>query len=49
MNLTKTKWLIFGTFCPPSQPLEYFFKRIGYALDTYRQKYEKFFLPSRGD
>ena len=43
-NLRRTKWLIFGTYCPPSQPEEYFFKHVGYALDSYRQTYEKIFL-----
>ena len=44
VNLRKTKWLTFGTYCPPSQPLEYFFKHVGCTLDAYRQTYEKFFL-----
>ena len=34
------------TFHPPSQPVRYFFKWVGYALDTYRQTCEKFFLAS---
>ena len=42
INLRKTKWLIFGTYCPPNQSAEYFFKQTGYALDTYNQIYEKF-------
>ena len=45
VNLRKTNiWLIFGTYHPPSQPVEYFFKHVGYALDIYRLTYEKFFL-----
>ena len=44
MDLRKTKWLIFVTFRPPSQPVEYFFKRVGYTLDIYREAYENFFL-----
>ena len=42
INLRKTKWLIFGTYRPPNQSAEYFFKQTGYALDTYNQIYEKF-------
>ena len=44
VNLRKTKLLILGTYCPPSQPVDYFFKNRGYPLDIYRQTYEKFFL-----
>ena len=44
VNLRKTKWLIFSTYRPSSQPMEYFFKHISYALDRYRQTYQKFFL-----
>ena len=42
VNLRKIKWLIFGTYRPPSQPEEYFFKHVGYALDPHGQTYEKF-------
>ena len=45
-NLRKIKWLIFGTHRHPSQTVEYFFKHVGYTLDTYRQTYEKFLLAS---
>ena len=34
INLRKTNWLIFGTYCRPSQSVEYFFKHIGFVLDT---------------
>ena len=44
MNLRKIKWLIFGTYHHPSQPVRYFFEHAGYALGTYRQTYEKLFL-----
>lgn len=44
VNVRKSKWLTFGTYRPPSRPVEYFFKHGGCALDTYRQIYEKFFL-----
>ena len=44
INLWKTKWVILGTYHPPSQSVEYFFKHLSFALDTYRQTYEKFLL-----
>ena len=44
MNLRKLKWSILGTYCSPNQPVEYFFKHVGYALDAYGQTYEKFLL-----
>ena len=44
VNLRKTKWLIFGTYRPSCQPMEYFFKHISYSSDIYRQTYQKFFL-----
>ena len=34
VDLRKTQWLIFGTYRPPSKTVEYFFKHVGYALDT---------------
>ena len=33
INLKKTKWLILGTYHPPNQPDDYFFKTVGNALD----------------
>ena len=44
VNLGKIKWLIFDTHHPLSQPVEYFFKHVDYALDAYGQPYEKFLL-----
>ena len=44
VNLRKIKWLIFGISHPPGQPVEYFFKHVGYALDIYKQIYEKFLV-----
>ena len=41
VNLRKTKWLIFGVYRPPFQSVEYFFKYVGFALDTYRRIHEK--------
>ena len=42
VNLRKTKWLRFGEYGLPCKSVEYFFKHVGFALDTYRQVYEKF-------
>ena len=39
VNLRKTVWLIFGNYCPRSQRVEYFFKHVGYTLDTYTKIY----------
>ena len=44
INLRKTKWLIFGTYHPPSQNDEYYFQNISNSLDIYTQNYEKFLL-----
>ena len=44
VNLRKSKWLIFGGYRPPCQSVKHFFKNVGFALDTYRQTYDKFFL-----
>ena len=44
INLRKTKWLLFGTYHPPSQNDQYFFNHLGKALDIYSPKYEKFVL-----
>ena len=44
VNLRKSKWLIFGGYRAPCLSVEHFFKNVGFALDTYRQTYDKFFL-----
>ena len=43
VNLRKTKWLIFGAYRPSYQPVEYFFKHVGFTLDTYRQLARKLY------
>ena len=43
-NLRKAKWLILGTYHPPNQADDYFFKAVGNALDQYLKTYEKFLL-----
>ena len=44
INLRKTKWLLFGGYRPPRQQAEYLLKYANYALDTYRQTFDKFLL-----
>ena len=41
INLRETKWLIFGSYHPPSQSDQYYFDNVGQALDTYNSTYEK--------
>ena len=43
INLRKSKWLVFGTYHPPSQSDQYYFENIGKALDVYNN-YDKFLL-----
>lgn len=44
INLRKSKWLLFGTYHPPSQDDNYYFSAIGRALDIYTSKYDKIIL-----
>ena len=44
INLRKTKWLLFGTYHPPSQRDEYYFDSLTKAIDLYLGKYDKFLL-----
>ena len=44
VNLRKTKWLILGTYHPPSQNDKYYFNNIGHALEVYNSKYDKILL-----
>ena len=41
INLRKVKWLLFGTYHPPSQNDEYYFENVAKALDLYSDKYDK--------
>ena len=43
LNFRKCKWLLCGTYHPPSQSDEYFFNNFDKALDTY-SKYDKVLL-----
>ena len=44
LNLKNNKWLLFGTYHPPSQNSNYYFSEIGRALDLYKSNYERFIL-----
>ena len=44
VNLRKTKWLICGTYHPPSQSDQFYFDNLGNALDIYNEIYNKFLL-----
>ena len=44
INLGKTRWLICGSYHPPSQNDKYFFDFLGIALDIYSDRYDKFLL-----
>ena len=44
INLRKTKWLLFGRYCPPQKQAKYFLTHVNYVLDTYRRSFNKFLL-----
>ena len=44
VNLRKQKWLMLGTYHPPSQSDNYYFDHLGNALDIYNQNYDNFLL-----
>ena len=44
INLRKIKLLELGSYHPPNQKDEYFFKYISKSLDLYNQRYDKFLL-----
>ena len=44
INQRKTKWLLFGSYHPPSQSEQYYFHCVGRAIDKY-SNYDKFLLP----
>ena len=41
LNLRKKKWLLFGSYHPPSQSDEYFFHQVKKDLDMYSKLYER--------
>lgn len=44
LNFRKSKWLLFGTYHPPSQSDEYYFSKVSNSLDIYLPKYNNFLL-----
>ena len=44
INLRKVKWLLIGTYHPPSQNKDYFLRYIDRCLDVYTSFYDNFFL-----
>ena len=44
LNFRKTKWLLFGSYRPPSQLVNYYFDKVSNSLDMYIAKYDKFLL-----
>ena len=44
INLRKTKWLLFGSYHPPSLPDQYYFDCVSKALDIYNEFYNKILL-----
>ena len=44
INLRKIKWLLFGSYHPPSQNDNYFFDSVSKGLDLYYPDYDKFLL-----
>lgn len=44
LNFKNIKWLLFGTYHPPSQSDKYYFDKLTNALDLYLNIYDKFVL-----
>ena len=44
LNFRKSKWLLFGSYHPPSQSDEYYFNKVSTSLDMYIPTYDKFLL-----
>jgi len=44
LNFRKSKWLLFGTYHPPSQSDDYYFSKVSNSLDIYLPKYSNFLL-----
>ena len=44
LNFRKSKWLLMGTYHPPSQSDSYFFNKVSNSLDMYISKYENVLL-----
>ena len=44
LNFRKSKWLLFGTYHPPSQSDNYYFDQVGKALSFYNTTYDKILI-----
>ena len=44
LNFGKSKWLLFATYHPPAQNVEYYLRNVGRALDKYIKTYDKCLL-----
>ena len=44
INFYKSKWLLFGTYHPPTQNKNSYFENVGRALDLYTQNYDRILL-----
>ena len=44
INFRKSRWLLLGTYHPPSQNDSFYFNNIWCALDIHMQNYDKFIL-----
>ena len=44
LNFRKSKWLLFATYHPPAQNVEYYLRNVGSALDKYIKIYDKCLL-----
>ena len=44
LNINMIKWLVCGSYNPPSQSDEYAFYHLGKVLDNFSTKYDRFFL-----
>ena len=44
LNFRKSKWLLFATYHPPAQNVEYYLRNVGSASDKYIKTYDKCLL-----
>ncbi len=44
INLRRLKWLLLGTYHPPSQNIDHFLQNISLGLDKYGQNYDQILL-----
>jgi endonuclease/exonuclease/phosphatase (EEP) superfamily protein YafD len=44
LNFRRNKWLLMGTYHPPSQSTEYYYNEVGKVLDELNNTYENILL-----